>query len=144
MDHLLLSPGWLVANVASLFAILLAAWLIKRSRDLSILGRVAGLTLGLALAALCAVYLWFINPWLHDARFRTYARFFNDIKSGMTEAEVLNLLEQHYPTADTIERPRIAWRDGASLGFFMDSHSCEGVFLNLEHGRVTKRRYSTD
>ena len=94
------------------------------------------------------VFLAF-NPWLADARFRTYRAFYRDIEIGMTRQQVLTVMEQRYPTNGSRKPPKVMQDWDNSLGFFMNPESsrepnCEGIFLTLTNGRVVKKDYSPD
>ena len=94
------------------------------------------------------VFLAF-HPELVDGRFRTYKRFYHDIQVGMTREQVLAAMEQRYPTNGARLRPKIMNDSADGLGFFMNPETsrepnCEGIFLTLEAGRVTKVVYSAD
>jgi hypothetical protein len=90
-----------------------------------------------------------LHPELVDGRFRTFKAFYGDIRVGMTREQVLAAMEQRYPTNGTRKRPKIMDDTSTSLGFFMNPETsrepnCEGIFLTLEAGRVTKIVYSAD
>ena len=94
------------------------------------------------------VFLVF-HPELIDGRFRTYKRFYGDIRVGMTREQVLAAMEQHYPTNGPRKRPKILNDTPEGLGFFMNPENsrepnCEGIFLRLDGGRVVKIVYSAD
>jgi energy-converting hydrogenase Eha subunit C len=94
---------------------------------------------------LCSAF-W---PELVDARFRTYKRFYQDIQSGMTKAEVMAVLERHYPSSGPRQRPKTMRDEPDDLGFFMNPEiggepNCEGIFLKLQGGRVVSKNYSRD
>ena len=102
------------------------------------------------LCALPALYLFvLLNPGLIDARFRTYNAFYRDIREGMTRDEVFALVDRHYPPDGARQRPKVMSDEPAHLGFFMSPESsrepnCEGIFLRLSGGRITKKDYSPD
>ncbi len=90
-----------------------------------------------------------LNPWLVDSRFRTYRAFYRDIEVGMTRDQVLAVMERRYPADGLRKRPKIMDDTSQRLGFFMNPETsrepnCEGIFLALEGGRVTKIVYSAD
>ena len=94
------------------------------------------------------VFLAF-HPELVDGRFRTYKSFYRDIQVGMTREQVLAAMEQRYPAIGSRTRPKILNDTPEGLGFFMNPETsrepnCEGIFLTLEAGRVTKIVYSAD
>lgn len=89
------------------------------------------------------------HPELVDGRFRTYKRFYGDIQIGMSREQVLAAMEQRYPADGSRKRPKILNDTPDGLGFFMNPETsrepnCEGIFLTLEAGRVTKIVYSAD
>jgi hypothetical protein len=90
-----------------------------------------------------------LNPWLTDARFRTYRAFYQDIEVGMSKSEVQKLLAEHYPTNGARGYPQTVYDDATQLGFFMNpEHSrepnCEGIFLSVSNNIVMSKRYSAD
>ena len=90
-----------------------------------------------------------LNPQLVDGRFGTYKRFYRDIRIGMTRDQVLALMERRYSADGPRMRPKIIDDSPEGLGFFMNPETsrepnCEGIFLTLEQGRVTKKAYSPD
>lgn len=94
------------------------------------------------------VFLAF-HPELVDGRFRTYKAFYRDIQVGMTRAEVIAVLDRHYPAGGIRQRPQIMTDEPERLGFFMNPETsrepnCEGIFLTLERGRVVGKGYSPD
>jgi hypothetical protein len=90
-----------------------------------------------------------LNPWLVDSRFRTYRAFYKDIRVGMTRDQVLSIMEHRYPTNGSRGCPKVLHDWPGGLGFFMNPEkskepNCEGIFLEFEQGRVTKKVYSAD
>lgn len=108
----------------------------------------------IAIALLCASPALFIYIALHreliDARFRTYKAFYGDIHEGMTRADVFALQERRYPPNGPRQRPKTVSDEPEALGFFMNPEeeggepNCEGIFLSLQEGRITKKVYSPD
>jgi len=114
-------------------------------------GFVIAMMVLLALAFITpAGYLFLaFHPELIDGRFRTYKRLYGDIQVGMTREQVLAAMELRYPTNGPRKRPKILNDSPDGLGFFMNPETstepnCEGIFLTLEAGRVTKKVYSAD
>jgi len=139
-------PFILIAAVGALAA--LAAIVIAcRAKS----GLITAIMVALALVFIApagCVFLAF-HPELVDGRFRTYKRFYQDIKVGMTRDQVLAAMELRYPTNGPRKRPTIMRDTPEGLGFFMSPEAsrepnCEGIFLTLEAGRVTKMVYSAD
>ncbi len=96
----------------------------------------------------CYVFLAF-HPELVDGRFRTFKKFYSDIRTGMTRGQVLVAMEKCYPADGPRKRPTIIGDTPQNLDFFMNPETsrepnCEGIFLTLEAGRVTKMSYSAD
>ena len=133
----------LLAAVAALVAVIVA----QRSRR----GLVTWLMVGLALLFLVpAGYVFVVfHPELVDGRFRTYKAFYRDIQLGMTREQVFAALEHRYPKGGPRQRPKVMQDQPDNLGFFMNPETspepnCEGIFVTLEHGRVTRKEYSAD
>jgi len=139
-------PFILFAAVGAFLA-LLAVVIACKARS----GCVSALMLVFALVFIAPagyVFLAFY-PELIDGRFRTYKAFHRDIHLGMTREQVLAALERRYPADGQRKRPKIMDDTPTSLGFFMNPETsrepnCEGIFLTLEGGRVTKIEYSPD
>jgi hypothetical protein len=139
-------PFILIAAVSALAA-LVAIVIACRARS----GLVTAMMVVLALVFIAPtgyVYLAF-HPELVDGRFRTYKRFYRDIQVGMTRDQVLTAMEQRYPTNGPRKLPTILNDTPEGLSFFMNPETarepnCEGIFLTLETGRVTKIVYSAD
>ena len=90
-----------------------------------------------------------LAPELHDPRFRTYKRFYNDLRLGMTQAEILAAVEKHYPKNGRRQSPKMSIEGKDYVGFFMNPENsgepnCEGIFVYLENGRVQRIIYSPD
>ena len=90
-----------------------------------------------------------LHPEWVDGRFRTYKAFYRDIQVGMTRDQVFSALDRRYPKEGPRKRPKILNDTPEGLGFFMNPETsrepnCEGIFLELEAGRVTKKQYSPD
>ena len=139
-------PLILIAVVGALAA-LVAVVLACRARS----GLVTALMLVLALVLIAPagyVFLAF-HPELVDGRFRTYKAFYRDIQIGMTRDQVLAAMERRYPTHGSRKRPKILNDTPEGLGFFMNPETsrkpyCEGIFLTIEGGLVTKKVYSAN
>jgi hypothetical protein len=139
-------PFILIAGVGSLAA-LVAIVIACRAKSGLVTAMMAGLAL-VFIAPAGFVFLAFC-PELVDGRFSTYKRFYGDIQVGMTREQVLAAMDQRYPTNGARKRPKIMDDTPERLGFFMNPESsrepnCEGIFLSLEGGRVTKIVYSPD
>ena len=103
-----------------------------------------------AILCLPAVYVFLgFHPELVDARYRTYKAFYSDIRQGMTREEVLSLVDRLYPSTGPRQRPKIMEDTPERLGFFMSAETsiepnCEGIFLTLQGGRVSRKEYVRD
>ncbi|MCB1092454.1 MAG: hypothetical protein KDL87_13035 [Verrucomicrobiae bacterium] len=142
IDH----PLFWLSFMGVVFAIL--AWLASRRSQGG--KRIWLVTIG-ALCALCPGYVlaYVFKPELVDARHRAYKSFYHELQIGMTREEVIASLEKHYPAGGARQRPTIMRDTAEELGFFMNpeqSHepNCEGIFLDLAQGHVTRKRYSRD
>jgi len=103
----------------------------------------------LILVAPSGLVLAILKPELVDARFRTYKRLYRDIEVGMTRAEVMNLLERHYPSDGKRLPPTLLEDTDTRIGFFMNPEgsrepNCEGIFLQMQDDAVVKKSYSAD
>jgi hypothetical protein len=139
-------PFILIALVGVLLAL---STLIFACRARSAIVTVTLLVLALVFIAPAGYVFLAFHPELVDGRFRAYKRFYSDIQVGMTREQVLATMELFYPTDGPRKRPTIMNDTPEALGFFMNPESsrepnCEGIFLTLENGRVTKKDYSRD
>ena len=79
---------------------------------------------------------------------KPYKRFFEAIKTGMTEQEVLTALHREFPDGGRFSVP--VRRDFAKdqMDFFLDptesAWNAEGIFVRLSNGRVVGKQYSRD
>ena len=79
---------------------------------------------------------------------KPYGRFFAAIEPGLTEADVLTLLQHEFPDGFRFSRP--VRRDSAQgqMEFFLDptesAWNAEGIFVRLSGGRVVSKQYSRD
>lgn len=90
-----------------------------------------------------------LHPELIDARLRTFKAFYHDIHEGMTRDEINSLLVRHYPKQGARHVPRILEDTSGRLGFLMNPEissgpDCEGIFLTVNDGRVTAKKYVED
>jgi hypothetical protein len=141
-----LSPLVLIVPLGLLLALgaLFAAWRVR-----SVLAKVALVMVALVGAAPSAWLLLAHHPELIDARYRAYKAFYRDIELGMTRDEVFALLERHYPESGERGRPRTLPEQPDEIVLFMDPEesrepTVEGILLDLEDGRVARKRYSPD
>ena len=89
------------------------------------------------------------NPWLVDARYRNYLKFYWSIRQNMTHAEVIAVMNDFYPPHDVRLAPIIFEDNSSSLSFYMNPEdksepNTEGIFLKMEDGRVADTRYVPD
>ena len=89
------------------------------------------------------------KPELVDDRFRTYKQLFGDIEVGMSRAEVMTLVDQHYPSEGERLRPNIVEDSNKKLSFFMNPEdsaepNCEGIFLEMQDNKVLRKSYARD
>jgi hypothetical protein len=136
---LLAAAGTLAALIA-----LVIAW---RAKSGAVMATMVVLAL-LFIAPAGYLFLAF-HPELVDGRFRTYKRFYRDIKTGMTREQVLAAMDRRYPAGGPRKPPKIMDDTPERFGFFMNPETsrepnCEGIFLTLEGGHVTKIIYSAD
>ena len=89
------------------------------------------------------------KPELVDDRFKTYKQLFGDIEVGMSRAQVMKLVDQHYPSRGKRLRPKVLEDSEFKLSFFMNPEDsaapdCEGIFLQMEDDSVVKKSYVRD
>ncbi|MFT4550089.1 MAG: hypothetical protein ACI9UA_005520 [Pseudoalteromonas tetraodonis] len=89
-----LSPS---LTAISIIGILIALALLVVAFRLQHWKRIVLTVTSLLILATSALLATPINPWLIDTRYRTYRSFYRDIEIGMNRAEVLNLIDRHYP-----------------------------------------------
>ena len=136
----LIAAVTLIGSVACLvFAYLTSKW-IKR-----------GILIVAALFLLVpsGVALIGFKPELVDDRFKTYKQLFGDIEVGMSRADVMTLIDQHYPSEGERLRPNIIEDSDKKLGFFMNPEdstepNCEGIFLRMQGDKVVRKSYARD
>ena len=90
-----------------------------------------------------------LMPELSDARYGTYKAFYRNIDVGMDRAEVLELLDEYYPLYGPRQKPILLENSEERLDFFMNPESstepnCEGIFLEMQDGKVIHKTYSPD
>lgn len=89
------------------------------------------------------------KPELVDSRYKTYKQLFGDIEVGMSRAEVMTLVDQHYPSEGERLRPNIIEDSDKKLSFFMNPEdstepNCEGIFLRMQDNKVVRKSYARD
>jgi hypothetical protein len=137
---LMVAAVTLIGAIASLVAAYRASGWIKRS-ILIVVALVLFVPPGLALIG--------FKPELVDGRYKTYKQLYGDIQVGMTRAEVMNLVNKHYPEDGPRLRPQIVRDSDDRLSFHMNPESarepdCEGISVNLKGDKVVYKFYSRD
>ena len=104
---------------------------------------------GLFLLCPSGVALIGFKPELVDSRYKTYKQLFGDIEVGMSRAQVMTLVDQHYPSGGKRLRPNLIEDSDKKLSFFMNSEdstepNCEGIFLRMQDNKVVRKSYSPD
>ena len=89
------------------------------------------------------------KPELVDDKFKTYKQLFGDIEVAMSRADVMTLIDQHYPSEGERLRPNIIEDSDKKLGFFMNPEdstepNCEGIFLRMQGDKVVRKSYARD
>ena len=89
------------------------------------------------------------KPELVDDRFKTYKQLFGDIEVGMSRADVMTLIDQHYRSEGERLRPNIIEDSDKKLSFFMNPEdstepNCEGIFLRMQGDKVVRKSYARD
>ena len=64
-------------------------------------------------------------------------------------AEVMTLVDQHYPSEGERLRPNLIEGSGKKLSFFMNPEdsaepNCEGIFLRMQDNKVVRKSYARD
>ena len=64
-------------------------------------------------------------------------------------AEVMTLVDQHYPSEGERLRPNLIEGSGKKLSFFMNPEdsaepNCEGIFLQMQDNKVVRKSYARD
>ena len=136
----LIAAVTLIGSVACLvFAYLASHWL---KRGILILA-------ALFLLVPSGVALIGFKPELVDDRFKTYKQLFGDIEVGMSRADVMTLIDQHYPSEGERLRPNLIEDSDKKLSFFMNPEdstepNCEGIFLRMQGDKVVRKSYARD
>jgi hypothetical protein len=136
----LIAAVTLIGTLACLFSACLASNWLKR-----------GILIVAALFLLTpsGVALICIKPELVDGRYKTYKQLYGDIHVGMSRAEVMTLVDQHYPSGGERLPPNIIEDSDKKLSFFMNPEdstepNCEGIFLRMQDDSVVKKSYARD
>ena len=141
-----LHPIFLIAAVTLTGAIACLVFACQASRWLK---RCILIVVALVLLAPSGLVLMILKPELVDARFRTYKQLYGDIQVGMSRAEVMTLVDQHYPSGGRRLRPKVLEDSDDELSFFMNPEesrepNCEGIFLQMQEDAVVKKSYARD
>ncbi|RYD45402.1 MAG: hypothetical protein EOP85_08985 [Verrucomicrobiaceae bacterium] len=133
--------------IAGLVIGLLAGWLAWNSQQ--VLSRLLLLAFSLTLLIPSAILGVGMNPWLVDARFRSYRLFYWSIQRGMSREEVMANLDKRYPSGGERTRPTILTDSGTRLEFAMSPENTkepdsETISLKMEAGKVMGKEYLPD
>ena len=95
------------------------------------------------------VALLCFKPELVDGRYKTYKQLYGDIHVGMNRAEVMTLVDRHYPSGGGRLPPDVIEDSDKKLSFFMNPEdstgpNCEGIFLQMKEDTVVKKSYARD
>jgi hypothetical protein len=139
-------PFNLIATVVAFLALVAGA---AAGRARSGRGRALMVVLGMVFLLPAAGMCLAFHPEFSDGRFWTYKAFYRDIQTGMTRDEVFAALDRRYPKLGARQPPMVMGDQPMSLSFFMNPETssepnCEGIFLTLDKGRVTRKVYSPD
>jgi hypothetical protein len=142
----LLHPLFLIAAVTLIGAIACIVFACLASRWLK---RGILIVAALVLLAPSGLVLLIFKPELVDARYKTYKQLYGDIVVGMNRAEVMILVDQHYPSGGKRLRPTIVEDSEKKLSFWMNPEdskepNCEGIFLRMQDNKVVRKSYSPD
>ncbi|RYD20979.1 MAG: hypothetical protein EOP88_13055 [Verrucomicrobiaceae bacterium] len=124
-----------------------AGWVAWRSQ--SIISRLLLLALSITLLIPSTILGVGMNPWLVDARYRSYRLFYWGIQRGMDRTEVLADLESSYPIGGPRLRPKILEDTATRLSFIMHPEAQpdpdrETITLKMEAGKVMGKEYLPD
>jgi hypothetical protein len=133
--------------VAGLAISLLAGWVAWRSQN--VLSRLLLLGLSISLLIPSAILGVGMNPWLVDARYRSYKIFYWSVQRGMDRSEVLASLDKSYPTGGPRLKPKLLEDTATRLSFTMHPEAKpepdrETITLKMEAGKVVGKEYLPD
>jgi len=131
--------GLLAGVITTLFAF--------RSRGLA--SRVFLILLSVSLLVPSAILCVGRNPWLVDARFRSFQFLYWNIRIGMNREEVIEEMRKAYPAGQIPEPPRIVTDSATGMKILMNPGTSgepgqEAIILKLEEGLIMKKDYSAD
>ncbi len=133
--------------IVGVVASAIAARFAWRSR--SVIGQLFLIVITLCCLVPTGVLVAGMNPWLVDARYRTYLQFYWSIRRNMTHADVIAVMNDFYPQNDVRLPPIIIEDKSSSLSFLMNPEgksepNQEEISLKMEDGRVIGTRYIPD
>jgi hypothetical protein len=133
--------------IAGFIATLVVGRLAWRSQSLS--ARLVFTFLMLCFLVPTGVLTAGMNPWMLDARYRTYREFYWSIRREMTREEVMTLMSKLYPPGDERKSPITIENSAYRLSFHMDPEGKaeprnETILIRMDDGRVTGVDYIPD
>ncbi len=131
--------------IAGLVASAIAGRLAWRSRTLTTRFLLTSLTMCFLVPS--GILVAGMNPWLIDARLRTYRLFYWDIRNGMNRQEILAVMDRHYPAGESRTRPIFRQESITKLTFQLAAEGSaepakEEISLQMEEGRVIRKDYT--
>jgi hypothetical protein len=89
------------------------------------------------------------NPWIIDARYRTFQLFYWNIRMDMSRQEVIAEMRNWYPTDQPRMLPKLIQDSADKMEFQMNPESetaqdHEGIILKMLEGRVVDKSYETE
>ncbi len=113
------------------------------------IGRLFLISITLCFLVPTAILITGMNPWLLDARYRTYLEFYWSLRKNMTRAEVMAVMSDFYPPGDVRLPPILTEDTATTISFYMNPEkqsepNQERIFLKMEDGRITGTRYVPD
>lgn len=132
------STSWLFLGVVAALGMLAAAIALVLSRRLECLAPLVPFA-----AILCFLHLADTSP------LKPFARFYNAIEPGMTDAEVFGALNRQFLSTGRYPQPVVNRRVGpAHIEFILDPsdgrYDAEIVAVDVEEGRVLRKQYYGD
>lgn len=138
-----LSPGQLV--VVGILTAIVAFWLSRKTYGLT---RFALFSIALVFAVPSTLLAVGQNPWLVDARFRTFKMFYWGLHPGMTRADVVTSVNQSYPLGDSIRTQIQATESPEGITFSMtpkvSGEKRESFLVRIESGMVIGKKYLSE
>lgn len=133
--------------IVGLVASLITARFAWQSR--SAISRLFLITITLCFLVPTGIVINGMNPWLLDARYRTYREFYWSLRKNMSRTEVMAVMNEFYPPGEARSAPTMVEDTASRLGFYMHPEkksepTQEAIFLEMEEGRVTRTQYIPD